>query len=401
MINTVNKYEIPFQQLNQSISLIWNRGWEKYTTFSHGPYYNAIVPICSAVNKIIYLNTYFYKEMPPSNLSKDFYNFIQSHSITNSIYNFIVSGPLVNAINFIMLGSLFLQTFNNIEERKQAKLSGDKEKIIDANIKAFILAGNYFYTPTTLKDILLALKVPVSTCLQFAAHTCQIAYLFLSTAQIFQTGFRLRSTAKVIENLKRTRHLAFMTAYNIHLSEAEKEALDQLTTPLLKSKVRAAKSHLKKSGKASRLEHLIHVSNLAFIQATSQVIQKDPENLDKHFNIYSKRVTPLGGSDFLEQIVSKKSQNFNTDLSESVLSIKKRLSQKIHSDFFLIGSNCINLIPLSITLIALFTAVNPMIAAAAAATSLVIAVASLVHSAVTEMQKRAFLNRLEKVICNS
>lgn len=382
----------------QHVSSAWDRGWEKYTDFSHGPYYEAIVPFCIAINKIIYLNNYFFNGIPPSSHSKEIYKLIQSHSITNSIYNFIVSGPLTNTINFLMLGTLFFQTRNNIEERRQASASGDKEKIIEANAKAVILAGNYFYAPTTIKDILLALKVPVGTCLQFAAHVCQVGYLVFSTAQIFLTAFQLRSTASAIESLKRTKYLAFMNAY--HQSDGEKKSLEQLTTPALKSRVRYAKSHLRKSGKIPRLEKIATVSNKAFLEACSQMIQKDPANFEKHFNIYAKRMDPLGGTDFSAKILSNKGYTHFQDLSEAVKSIKKRLSQKINSDFFRIGSHCVNLIPLSITVISLFTAINPMIAAAAAATSLMVAVAFLVHGIVAELQKRAFIARMEKATGN-
>lgn len=388
-----NRTEITFQIVRQRISSLWNRGVEKYTDFSNSPYYEAITPFSIAANKIVYLSNYFFENASPSPITKAIYQFIKAHPITNSIYDFITTQPIASTVNFLMMGSLFFETRNNITERKQAKLSGDKEKIIDTNMKAAFLASKYLYTPVTIRDFLNVFKMPTSSFFRLATHACEVVSLIFSTAEMIRIGFRLKSTAKLVESLKRTRYLAFMNAY----TPSQPTPLELLTTKVLKSRVKVIKGKLKKEHRHSLLENLAYASNQAFMQAVCQATKSDPENIEKHLNIQSKKLNTVGGPSFLEKLASPKNQN-KSNLSEAAELIKKRLNQKIKSDFFAIGNKGINLIPSSITLIAAFTSINPILLPVGAGISLVITVASLAHIIATEVQKKRFIHGMERLL---
>lgn len=385
----LNKAENAFIAFKQSASSLWDRCWEKYEDFSHSSTYEAITPFSIGASKIFYLSNYFFENATPSPLTQTIQEFINSHEFTKSIYDFVTTQPIASTVNFVMLGSLFFESRNNIIEREKAKLSGDNEKIMNADMNAVSLAGKYCNAPTTIKDFLTVCKIPFSTFFSLATSALEGVSLIFSTVEIVQSGFQMRSTAKLIENLKYTGHLAFLNAYKAsNQPDSAQVSFNELSPQKIKNQVKAIKGRL--SNQPDLLKGLKHISNQAFIQAVSQKAKDDPESLEMHFKIRAKHFNVI------EKLALPENQN--KDLTSAVGLIKKRLEQKTHSDLFTMAYKGIKLIPSIITLVAAFTTINPVLFPVGAAISLVIAVAALVHITVTSIQKKMFKNGLAQVV---
>lgn len=387
----INKSESTFQAFKQSVSSLWLRGVEKYTNFSNSACYEAITPFSIAITKTIYLSSYIFQDLPPSPLTEAIYKFIKAYPLTSALYDFATTQPIASVVNFLMIGSLFFESRDNITEREKANISKNQEKIIDANIKAVVLAGRYFYTPTTILNLLIVFKIPTSTFFKLAIHVCEAVSIIFSTAEILQSGFGLRSTSKLVEDLNHIRDQAFMDAY--HAIQPNSPSLESLS---LKNRVKVIKKELKKTNQSTLLKDLVHASNQAFTQAISQKAKNDPESMEKHLKLRPKGLNFKGKSNFLEALSSPKNQSTHENLSKAVSLIKRQLHRKRYSDIFSIVTKAINLAPPIMTFIATYTVINPILLPIGATISLAIATASLIHIIVTERQMHLFIKEMEE-----
>lgn len=399
-----NRTGSTFQAFKQGVRSLWERGWEKYNEFTRTPYFHAIDPLGNAINKITYLGNYVFEKMRSTHTHTQHptsSDVEKAHPFIAFIYDLIALQPIPYTMNFIMLHTLFFDSRNNINDRKKAKLSGDQYKILDANLGAVTLTGRYFSTLNTIKNFISVFRVPISNCFKFAASVGGAVSLFFSTAGLFQAGFRLRSTAKLVESLKQTRHLAFMNAYiSAQTLDSKAYTLDKLSPKELRNRVKAVKKELRNTGEHTLLENIVKVSNQAFTQAVAQKVDSDSDFVGTHFHVGFKKVDSPTQEDpnFFKKLSLPKVQNNAKNLTEAVSLIKQRLRQKKGSDIYSIITSIINFAPSLIFTVAGLMSINPVFFPVAAGITLVLAVASLINIFVTDKLKRDFMRDMERVV---
>ncbi|MBA3236813.1 MAG: hypothetical protein H0T62_00495 [Parachlamydiaceae bacterium] len=209
---------------------------------------------------------------------------------------------LTSSISSVLIFySIFSKTQENIEDRKSAKLSGDKNKILVADLNAVSLTSDYLKFPHVVLGFLVLCGAAIPAIVLMATGVIAAVGAFFLAANVFITNNKHTITTNLLDELKLERHKAFLSAYYTTLIDndenEEKKAelskrrdeVDNLSladSTALKEEISLINQSLEDSDERKIIFHnSLKTANQHFINLLNKKIAKDATLVKEQFAV--------------------------------------------------------------------------------------------------------------------
>lgn len=421
----------------EQIISLYHKGVEKFEALQATPYFQAAPSIFMVISKIVELANHIFSTIKSeslpilydiSNTFNDISNGITDkfhdlvakfhefspklHAFSTKVYEH--ASKVFAAFGVISLGNIFFKTKENIEKRNAARESGDRFKILKADLEGVALASEYLAAPTIIHDFLKVCGVVTTQLSALATKVCSAVAFIFSTVSLIQSGVSCLETTELETTLKRARHLAFLQAYfqNKGLNSS-KQQLEKLSSSKLKERVKVIKKKLINSQQDVLLNKIVQISNQAFIKTLEDKISKDPDIIKDHFGVTfeekaQKDIEPAASNqaadvkadlhqNFFKKLSSDLVRNDPVRLGAAVKNLKLRLQDSIRSHKFSVLTNSINIASGAIGLAIVIGATSPFLAPVSAVLTLIAAAGTIANIFITHQRKQNFITAMESI----